>query len=79
MGFSFQATVTYVAEGDEYVHWILTCKSMVGIHGDSPPEWVSMVIAHRKITSVRTTAGPSPPRIASAKGDTLHSFVGPKM
>jgi hypothetical protein len=34
MEFSFQATVSDVAEGNEYLHWILTCESQ----GGSPPE-----------------------------------------
>jgi hypothetical protein len=34
IGFSFQATVTDYAEGDEYLPWILTCE----LQGGSPPE-----------------------------------------
>jgi hypothetical protein len=34
MGFSFQATVIDVAEGNEYLHWILACESK----GGSRPE-----------------------------------------
>jgi hypothetical protein len=32
MGFSFQATVIDVAEGNEYLHWILACDQRVVAH-----------------------------------------------